>query len=142
MKRVISIFMLSLMVLTSAHATWLWHFCGNDLRSVGIAGEQVACCCGETASNHEDETAGAQNMRQPFDSCCSDYTIKISTDDFSMQQQDITSEINLQILYPVLFLCNIEIKPDDYFIVQHTFPPGGLAKQHVDILASICILRI
>ncbi|MDR2804966.1 MAG: hypothetical protein LBB85_04890 [Dysgonamonadaceae bacterium] len=128
MKRAISIFLLLIMSLVAAQPTIAFHYCGNHLRSVEISGSNTqTSCCGTK-------------------SCCSNYTVQMATDHFQLPQHASSAEIQMLLLKPVLFplFDNLLTREESNFflLLQTVFPPGGLVKYNVNLLALICILRI
>jgi hypothetical protein len=129
MKRAISISLLLIMSLVAAQPMIAFHYCGNHLQSVEINGMNAqTSCCGKK-------------------SCCSDYTVQMTTDHFQLPQHVARSvEIQPLLLKPLLFppfdnLLKKEIKFDSFLLIQALFPPGRLVKYNVDLLALICVFR-
>jgi hypothetical protein len=128
MKRLISIFMLTILLLTAAQPTLIFHYCGGKFHSVGLAkNEFPKSCCGEKHKN-----------------CCSNEILKIATDDYQLQQQDLT-ELAPLVLNPVLYVLFDNLQPSestDALVLQNIFPPGGLAKYSAAIIQMNCVYRI
>ncbi|MDR0683320.1 MAG: hypothetical protein LBG15_15990 [Dysgonamonadaceae bacterium] len=129
MKRAISVFLLLIMSLVAAQPTIAFHYCGNHLQSVEINGMNAqTSCCGKK-------------------SCCSNYTVQMTTDHFQLPQHvAISVEIQTLLLKPVLFLSfdnplMREIKFNSFLLIQTLFPPGGFVKYNVDLLTLICVFR-
>ena len=127
MKRLISVFLLSLITITAVQPTVVFHYCKGKLHSVGIVkGGLPPSCCGKC-------------------NCCSNEIIKITTDDYQIQQEVLIEAFPL-LLKPVLYIIT------DCFLSGYqslhsplpppNFPPGGLARHTVDLLTLICIFRI
>ncbi|MDR0866125.1 MAG: hypothetical protein LBO74_14505 [Candidatus Symbiothrix sp.] len=127
MKRVVLFFLLSVMSLVAAQPTLAFHYCGGNLRSVGMTDEDPQkSCCGKSG-------------------CCSHYTVKLTTDDFQTPQQDSTIETDLvpnPIWQVSLDVVLIERESTDSLVLQRIFPPGGLATYHADLLTLVCTFRI
>ena len=129
MKRLISVFLLSLITITAAQPTVVFHYCKGKLHSVGIAkGELPPSCCGKKHSN-----------------CCSNEFIKITTDDYQVQQEVLIEAFPL-LLKPVLYIVTDYLFSGNLSLHSPlpppNFPPGGLARHTVDLLTLICIFRI
>jgi hypothetical protein len=127
MKRIISIFMLTILLLTTVQPTLIFHYCGGKFHSVSLVKTESKSCCG---GEHK--------------SCCFNEILKIATDDFQVQQQDLTEFAPL-VLNPVLFLLSDNLQPSessDALVLQHIFPPGGLAKYGAAIIQMNCVYRI
>ncbi|GHT07868.1 hypothetical protein FACS189426_02120 [Bacteroidia bacterium] len=128
MKRLISIFTLAILLLTAVQPTLVFHYCGGSLHSVGwVNNELPKSCCGGEHKN-----------------CCSNETLKIATDDFQLQQQDLTAFAQL-VLNPVLFVLSENLflsESSGALVLQNIFPPGGLAKYNTAIIHLNCVYRI
>jgi hypothetical protein len=129
--------MIILMSFTAVHTTWAFHYCGNHLHSVGIAGSSAAksCCC----EQNEDDAA----CQLTHTSCCSNQTLEIATDNFVQSQNSVS--IGTDMVFPVLF-CEIYSLPGcanfNTSASIPVFPPGSPAKYGIDLLTFICIFRI
>ncbi|OAV71555.1 hypothetical protein Barb4_00602 [Bacteroidales bacterium Barb4] len=134
MKRTLSILLLFLTLAAAVKPTLAFHYCGGSLHSVSLTGDdlQRSCCGGE----EEEGEAG---------SCCSDYTVEVATDDYQTPQQEVSVGISSHDLLPAFFVSDRLLKrdaPDDFLIIQRSFPPGGLAEYDADLLSLICVFRI
>jgi hypothetical protein len=148
MKQAISIFLIFVMSFTSVQTTWVFHYCGGHLHSIGLAGgkPEMTCCGGrmETAAAANDGE-GLHTVSAPPAPCCTNHTVEISTDDCQTPQQANETAGTYPVANPVLFLSGRLSgwsEPVDSRIIQSFFPPGGLAKYTADRLALICIFRI
>jgi hypothetical protein len=140
------------MLPTTVQPTFAFHYCGGVLRSIGVMNGSLraSCCCaaetGAACSHSEDplqrpaDNDGA-TVRKLVKTCCSDYTIEISTDHFQTVQTE-----SCFVLRPVSFLpcqslnlsncCRLPVQ-------QYGFPPPGKFAGHkADLLTLICIFRI
>jgi hypothetical protein len=146
MKKAIASFLLLIMMLTALQPTLALHFCGGDLRSVAIGKMQKSCCETTMEKPLNPLSAHAENrFYQPLNTCCSTYTIEVSTDNFQSPNRQLTNDFQQWVFNPVLFSAGILLKGIDSLISLssiHLFPPGGLARNGVDLLAVICIFRI
>lgn len=149
MRRVISLFLLLLMALTTVQTTWTMHFCGGSLRYFGFATGESGCCCGSMTDDEgcekENTADGTPSLHALLESCCSDYTFKVSTDDYCPQEQNVSVEAAQQLAPSVSFLSDYPLnvlEPESQALVQHVFPPGAYALSGSDLLSLICILRI
>jgi hypothetical protein len=129
MRRIISIFLLIVVVTAGAHPTLVVHFCGGELYAVGFTDESIQPCC---AGSMDGDT-----------SCCRIHKIQISTDDY---QHEIPLVAPLLPTVENIWLTSNyalnRVKPDNSLVPQHLFPPGSLNKQSIDLLTYICIYRI
>jgi hypothetical protein len=129
MKRTVSIVLLIVTLVSSVQATLVFHYCGGKFHSAGLLKNELpkSCCDGE----HKN--------------CCSNELLKIATDNYQLQQQDLT-ELAPLIQNPVLYLLFDNLftsESDDSFALQNIFPPGGLAGYGgADILHRHCVYRI
>jgi hypothetical protein len=145
MKRAISIFLLILMAFTSVHATWAFHYCGGSLHSFGIAGgdSEMSCCehSRETKSHATDcPDHSLPDISQPVSSCCSNHTVEVATDNYSLSEQVSTQETDCAPTFLPFTLNRISVFSESGETT--TFPPGRLAQYGIDLLALICTFRI
>ena len=125
MKRIFSILLATLLSLSAVQPTVVFHYCAGELRSVALGEHELPHhCCGK---------------------CCSDYKITFSTDDYQPAMQERIDFAN-NLLKPVFLLISDHFFPTNDFLfthlIQHFFPPGGIAEYGVDLLRVICIFRI
>jgi hypothetical protein len=126
MKRLLSIFFMLFLLLAAMHPTVVFHYCGGNLRSIGLSDnqEQSSCCCGK---------------------CCSDYKVTLATDDYQTTPT-VTVGTDLQTLHlaPFLLTGDLFLQHPDCIsnLIQPIPPPGGLPKYGVDLLNFICVFRI
>lgn len=149
------------MLVVGAHPVLAMHFCEGNLYSVGVLNNDIekSCCtdnmegmpqpekadscstgASDTASHQEESVLSKSN-----DNCCDIQKIKISTDDYQRQERQLNRGHLLPSFDNVWFTLNYilnSIEPDNTVEIKRTFPPGGLTKQHVDLLTYICIYRI
>ncbi len=160
MKRIVSIFLLLLMLVVGAHPVLAMHFCEGNLHSVGILDNDIEkSCCDDMANMpqyNEPQSCCAENsdatshhkesgLSKSHEDCCDIQKIKISTDDYQRQERQLNTNHILLSFDNVWFTLNYiinSIEPDNTVEVRQTFPPGGLINQHVDLLTYICIYRI
>jgi hypothetical protein len=138
MKRVISAFLLIIMAFVSIQTTWSWHYCGDILRSVTLANENSACCCGDKNKIEHNSSDFPQISKH----CCSDYLIDIETDNFDLP--DIAFE-TIQQVSNLFFVHHNSFELSEskrISIIQHIFPPGNFAEYKANLLALNCIFRI
>jgi hypothetical protein len=129
MKRITAISMILSLLLTAMQPAVVLHYCKGSLYSVGFIKNELpkSCCSG---SEHKN--------------CCSNRILKITTDDFQIQQP-VSGGIVPLILSPVLFVLSDNLYPSespDLLLLQQIFPPGGLARRQVDLLAFVGNFRI
>lgn len=129
MKRITAISMISILLLTAIQPMFVLHYCKGSLYSVTfIKNELVKSCCCE--NDHKK--------------CCSNQILTIATDDFQVQQSAYNEIVPL-VLNSVLFVLSDDLYPSqslDLFLLQRIFPPGGLARYQIDLLAFIGNYRI
>jgi hypothetical protein len=129
MKRAMSSFLLLILLLVAFQPTLVFHYCGGELSSVGLVKkESPKSCCGGENKN-----------------CCSNHSLKIATDDYQVQQQEIT-EIAPQLPVPAFFVSSDHLFSGEAFhslVLHRIFPPGGSAGYSgADWLSLICVYRI
>lgn len=161
MKRIVSIFLLLLMLVVGAHPVLAMHFCEGNLYSVSILNndiekpccaanmesmsqpEETDSCCAENSDgkSHQEES----RLSKSHNDCCAIQKIKISTDDYQRQEKQLNIGHVIPSFDNVWFTLNYilnSIEPDNTIEIRQIFPPGGLTKQHIDLLTYICIYRI
>ncbi|MFC4675043.1 hypothetical protein [Dysgonomonas termitidis] len=155
MRRFISIFLSLIILVVGAHPVLAMHFCAGDLFSVNLtkANQQNHFCC-EKMENMPTEDCGSKShshhkphsaFTEEHDNCCTFKQVKLSTDDFNHQIQQSSLNNILPSFFNVWFVLYSAVnylESDSSVIVQHIFPPGGLDKLNIDLLAYICTYRI
>jgi hypothetical protein len=147
MKRIVSIVMLFLMAVSAVQPTVAFHFCKGTFVSVGLGGGD-GCCCGKAAADSpcgsEEPPLPGNRISEPYSSCCSDYPVELSTDDFQVSASEYAASGGAAIV--PLFLPADELPGyagrDDARMIRYLSPPGGVARSGMDILALICTLCI
>lgn len=93
----------------------------------------------------EETQTSTPTVNDLHHNCCDTEILKIATDDYQSQHQQIVLNKPLLSFDKMWFaLASVfeVVESDDYTLVKDAFPPGGLYLQHVDILTYICIYRI
>jgi hypothetical protein len=140
MRRVISIFLLFVMASVGVRPIFIMHYCGDKLYAAGlIKHEIIKPCC--------DADMSLQSDYQLIKSlpCCHIQGIQISTDDYLHPIQPLNVIHTLLAFDNVWIILNClwdGIKFDKSLIAQRLFPPGGVSRQNIDLLTSICLFRI
>jgi hypothetical protein len=146
MKRLIAILLLIVLLFASVHTTWAFHYCGGYLHSVGVAngGTTVDCC--ETSeqtscilTGKADKFAVIAQWESP---CCFNRLVEISTDDFQVLQQQISSTIEINPIYISIDQIFLLKTPEIFQKIQYTFPPGKLVTCKVNLRVLICTFII
>jgi hypothetical protein len=140
MKRAISIFLLFTLLVTAVEPTLAFHFCGGSFHSVGIGDAGRSCCAGDM----DAEPGGSTALAEHQESCCSGYTVEISTDNYQKTSTLSTiPALRMDTLFIPYLHCSVA---DNYSLsalyLKTTFPPGGHPNHTADLLALICVLRI
>ncbi|KAA6314677.1 hypothetical protein EZS27_034743 [termite gut metagenome] len=145
MKRVVSIFLFLVILIIGLQPTLTIHFCGGELYSVDLmTGESVGLCCGKNTDDTSNHNHAKPLLTKPHTSCCHIQKIQISTDNYLRQARLNTTPV-LPVYNNAWIVLNYmanRIESDNSFTIQHLFPPGGLNKQSIDVLAYMCIYRI
>lgn len=159
MRRIISIFLLFTMLVTGAQPVLAMHFCEGKLYSVNLSNNEQDCSCCKEATCEMMTKVPEGSYGNPFqfhkgassvyssmkDNCCDFNRVKLSTDDFNnhLQQFNFNNiQPSFENVWLVLYSDLNSPEFESPVTVRHTFPPGGLNKLHVDLLAYICIYRI
>jgi len=164
MKRTISIFLATLVLLVMIQPTLVFHYCGSSLRYVKILTEDsVHCCCSGVnehaeISGNEDINGSANRYAQDrsvatdgnlflesFKSCCSFYIIGISTDDFNLQQEaaiDRGTSVAVNYLPSVTSLSSVSKEVDKAAINLQRYLPGEIFYESRELLSMICTFLI
>lgn len=88
MNRITAILLSIFVLLLAAHPAVLLHFCSGDLASVSVVESQtMSGCC-------PDEQSQDATSIQIGNTCCHDYTIELSTDDYTPPSHH--SQVDLQ----------------------------------------------
>lgn len=142
MKKLLSIFMLSIMLIVGIGPTLGMHFCGKKLHSVEVLSPQnkKSCCTKTTDSaqtNNESEIAHKD--------CCETHKVQIATDTYQLQERVLNIAPLVGLLQPDWFTTNYRlllVERDTTTIAKAYFPPDGFDVKDADVLSFICILRI
>jgi hypothetical protein len=152
MKRSVAVFLLWMMALVAVQPTLAFHFCGENLYAIGFtAARENRCCCmaeaDETGCSAPEQPLsgdGGSVVSEPVESCCSNYIVALSTDDFQAPSGEFAIG-EVSVVPPVCYFSG-EISGisgrDGLPITQSVFPPGSFVKCHVDLLAFICVFKI
>ena len=154
MRRIVSIILLLTMLVAGIQPVLAMHFCEGELRSVGlINNKQDHSCCGKITKMIEENCDNVSPFYKVTSSaysgeegtCCDFQQVKLSTDEFDRHLQ----QFNFNNIHPsfenvwlVPYSALNSLESEFPVTVQHTFPPGGLNKLHVDLLTYICTYRI
>ncbi|MDR2858881.1 MAG: hypothetical protein LBV64_00590, partial [Mediterranea sp.] len=89
MKRILSIFLILVMLTAGAHPVFAIHFCGGKLHSVSLmTNESVKPCCDESAAADALYSGHTGSLlTESHASCCHIQEVQISTDDYQRQAQ-------------------------------------------------------
>ena len=164
MKRTISIFLATLVLLVMIQPTLVFHYCGSSLRYVKILTESsIGCCCsdvnggadinGSTDINgntnkyaqERNVTADEYLFLESSKSCCSFYIIGVSTDDFNLQQEpviDRTISVVVSHLPAVASLSSVAKEFDRITINRQRYLPGEIFYESRELLSMICTFLI
>ena len=152
MRRVISIFLATLVLLIVVRPTLAFHYCGDRLRYVKILAEiPVNSCCSVadgSAGKYAEEREFIANeylLSESAKSCCSSYVIGISTDDFNLQQESKLAGSSVVVNHLPIFN-SLSFVPDDYVdpaaINLLRFLPGDTFYESRELLSLICTFLI
>ncbi|MDR2765764.1 MAG: hypothetical protein LBB90_12130 [Tannerella sp.] len=143
MKRTIATVLLLWMALSAMQPALAFHFCGGTLVSVGPA-DTERCCCGKETDEAAECPAPGDGITEPVQSCCYNYTVELSTDEFQTPPTPGCGK-ELSAACPVglwaVGLSGYDVR-NDAPLIQHLSPPGMPAASGTDRLALICTLRI
>lgn len=155
MKKVISVFLLLLVLLIGIHPVLAMHFCGGELRSFEVLNTDIekSCCKSMEMPQQEDEQSHWHDVAQhsqkhktqlTHKGCCKTQTVELSTGDYQHQIQ----HFNLSNILPSFenvwlglnFLFYIE--NENTVKTNQDFSPIGFSPQKIELLTYICIFRI
>lgn len=152
MKRAISIFLLHIMMIIAIHPVVAMHFCGDELFSLNLLqsdDDDHSCCIAPNKISNTTslfETASNTGIDLNQASCCHFDTVKLSTDEFGYQSNniDITTILNLiqNNWFTINNLFSLNKPEPNTTNFEDEFPPKGLFMEDVSILTYICIYRI
>ena len=138
MKKTLAIFLLQLTLVIGALPAVAMHFCGGELRAVGVFNDAAEKSCCSSASKPE------HGVSLRSEGCCDTQIVEFTTGDY----HDYLGQSNLHKIFPLFehawqgenSLARVvdegAIKTSSYF------PPGGFGLHGVDLLTFICIYRI
>lgn len=148
MRKVISIFLLNLMVVIAVHPVVAMHFCGGQLHSQSLyKPDNIHNCCHTSVHDlvlHEFAFAALDAQHEAL-SCCDFQVVELPTKEYQHQtEEDLT--ISPQITEISTWL-QTAVLPEIHQLQQeavhyNSFPPEGLFLQDLNRLSYICILRI
>jgi hypothetical protein len=144
MKRVIAIFFLFVMAIAGGvRPVFVMHYCGDKLYAVSLIKHEFIKPCSKSAVADTLLQSDCQLIKSP--ACCHIQEMQISTDNYLHQIQQLNVIHILPVFDSVWITLNYpsdRINFDKLLIAQRFFPPGGISKQNIDLLTSICIFRI
>ncbi|WP_139785137.1 hypothetical protein [Parabacteroides sp. Marseille-P3160] len=147
MKRIISIFLLLVMLVVGLQPVLNMHFCGGDLLSVSIVerSDEGGCCCADKGHEPKAESNEASSLflANEHRNCCVQQQIEIATDQYQVQSFELSKLLlSLNHIWLAWDYTINYINPGHSVSIQHLFPPGGLNKLNLDLLAFVCVYRI
>ncbi len=139
MKKAVSIFMATLLLMTGLHLSFASHFCGGNLVAVkfSITGGNASC----GMENESGSTLPAGKFFKTH--CCDDDLTTLTVDSnysfSSVQGKDFTQKVVPDFVIPLT-----EIIPE-FFSSRYFNPvlsPPGIFRRNSVELATICVFRI
>lgn len=126
MKRAIVFITLTSLLLTAIQPSIAFHYCKGELYSVSFVKKDLpeSCC--------EKNSPG----------CCSDEVLQIKTDSFSIHRTDNGMQAPAFLQAVFFAVRDVLILSCENLLLQHVFPPGGLARYCVAVRHLFCIYRI
>jgi len=138
MKKVVSIFMVVLLLATMFQLTLSTHYCGGEVAATRISLSGELASCGMEGTEDSCPIEG----RIQHKSCCEDFVTVFSTDNTYTPSPVIAesfSNISNNFLIPEGTLVPQQELPINQF--SDVWPPGYLMSTDVD-LSCICVFRI
>lgn len=152
MKKVISIFLLLLMLIIGAHPVIAMHYCAGELYSFGVLDNEIEkSCCEDMEMPQQDDNAchttsniQEDNIMPSHENCCDIQKVELSTDDYQHQVQQFNLSNILPSYENVWLALNLLIPTENEGVTKTSqyFPPGGFSLHNIDLLTYICIYRI
>lgn len=151
LKKIFSILLLFLILMTGIHPALFMHFCSGKLHSFSLSAgtfEESCCSVMEMSHNDDNDSDFSVNINHTFfeTNCCETKDIQIVTDDYQLQQrQQTVLKSQVQQFVNLLFSSVSELLPvnlTNNSFLQKNIPPGGLAIPKAGLLTFICIYRI
>lgn len=152
MRKIISIFLLLLMMVIGAHPVLAMHFCGGELYSFGILSNEVedSCCeyinAPQEANSSCDIDTNTQDSKRLLShkDCCNIQKVELSTDEYQNQTQQFSLNKILPSFQYICLALNLLIPTDNGNVTKtnQNFPPGGFCLQNTDLLSYICTYQI
>lgn len=153
MKRIISIFFLTIMLVVSIHPLLSMHFCQGKLSSFSLM-KEAGSCCATMDMNRATVNASLNSKSTDYshyylayhkENCCKTHNMMLSTDNYNYQNQHLSFENMMPVFTSVWIALHTLInyvEPDTSVGFDHLFPPNGQNKLNIDWLTYICTFLI
>jgi len=119
LHRITALLLALLMFTTSIGYSMDVHYCGNEIKSIGLFGNAVACemesvekqeedlhaCCKAPELNKESETCHSQKIEE--EDCCHNETIVLETDSDFNHDKTIDFDFQQDFVFTTLFIYNV-----------------------------------
>lgn len=154
MKRGVAILLTTIMLLTGIQSVLSLHLCGGTLFSVSFHEESESGSCCEmpmqapqeiSARQRQSATNASSRVDVFHEDCCDFQTLEISTDDFSHDVAQQSTQLPTPLTYAAWATITSLLQPvisDTSLHLRQLFPPVGLSRITTDLLTFICIYRI
>jgi hypothetical protein len=130
------------MATVGVHPVFVRHYCGDKLYAAGLINYDMSKPCCESAFTDRSSQSGYSLIKPSV--CCHIQGLQISTDDYLHQQQ--LGVIHILSAFDSVWITLNDllgrVKFNKSLIALRLFPPGGISKQNIDLLTSICVFRI
>jgi hypothetical protein len=148
LKRIISLLLLLTAPVTFVQPVAFMHYCGGRLHSVEWwYGSAEASCCKSAGTatacpQHKDTSPNSDGQAFPqwTKRCCTDFSIRILTDDFQPQQKTKTDACPSVLLFGCVPANDISVH-DGRFPVHPSILPPGVART-ANLPKRLCVFRI
>jgi hypothetical protein len=138
MKRYTSILLLVALSMTTIRATFVAHYCGEELRAIGLAGgdAEAGCCDGEMEEIGGEDTY----IYDPNERCCRTITFELSTEEYRTCEFVASTDASVAAILPKEISEPNAIARVPY--IYRSVSPSGKHPPSRDLLALLRVARI
>lgn len=145
MKKSIAYLLTLLTLLITVQPSLAMHFCGDQLRSLSLYGEeQPATACG-ACSSHKSANLPTLSIEQA--DCCTNQNIQLTTDSFNSTNPstDLFEAIQSAVSPVISSFVRLTVPFKELSLlrtIQKEYPPAGLSNQRYNLIHFICTYRL
>ncbi|MDR1331277.1 MAG: hypothetical protein LBK07_04160 [Tannerella sp.] len=139
MKRMIAVFLLTVTLFASGHATLAFHYCGGSLHGVSLAGYAgvQTCCCRTVHHGTSGNHTGIENTP-----CCENHFVSLITDDYPDARQEAPIAASFEFQSAMFAADNLLHSAENMPPLPLPLLPCDTAPRRVALRHLICIYLI